>query len=119
MPCDLVPRTFPTVSQGFCIWDCENDVTELVVKGTDNKLQATDQKSREHLQIMTDIKVGIFGVLGLIIFVIITGLLAKCWKLFKQMDDDRIHKRAMSIYRRRAALPPQPKATAPNPPEHV
>lgn len=111
--------SYLALSQGFCIWDCENDVTELVVEGTDNKLQANDQKSREHLQIMTDIKVGIFGVLGLIIFVILAGILAKCGKWFKQVDNERIHKRAMSIYRRRAALSTQPQATAPNPPEHV
>lgn len=91
----LILITVITPAFSWCVWDCE----DIEINGSNNDLDS------KHLKIMTDIRLGIFTLAGVIALVIIFFVIRRLYATAKRRDNNRIQKRVMSFYRKREGVP--------------
>lgn len=103
-------------ANSLCLWGCSEEEssssadsrTKIDMNGDGNVVNLLDGLKQAHDNHMTDIKIGVFGVLGLLV---IAGLSLLIWwtcRKVRQMDMARLNRRAMSMMQRR-----MPRAEAP------
>lgn len=103
----------------WCLWNCEQPTqssastatTVVNLKGNNNTINYWDKLRQAHDDHMTDIKIGLFTIAGILILCLSGVAIWWLRKQYQKRDHERVMKRAMSMIRRRegirnAELPP-------------
>lgn len=96
----------------WCLWNCEQlaqssastATTVVSLNGNNNTINYWDKLRQAHDDHMTDIKIGLFTIAGIMILCL-SGI-AIWWlrKRYQKRDHERVLKRAMSMIRRGEAI---------------
>lgn len=93
----------------FCLWGCDEQEssssatskTDVVLEGDHNVVNVLDGLRQAHDDHMTQLKIGIFAIFGLLVTL---ALVLACWWVTRRLrlaDQSRIDRRAMSMMHRR------------------
>lgn len=116
----LLVIAFATVNAfSLCLWSCETPTLEtdsnVEISGNQDDIFLNGAKTQRLLDIMTDIRIGIFSVLGLIALVLFAVISKWLYNKFTKYQNTQIYNRAMSIiYRERSNKPPTEKPKTDN-----